>query len=135
MNIKSVVPAILVLLAMSFPLSARKNPPHPFFLGTPVTLNGAEIPEGMYELSVESNNSDVRVTFWKDGQFVATARGVWVKSGMKYKQSAVLLRVNSDGTRSVIEIRLAGAARSIVLNNPDSVLRISAKEQLSSSRQ
>ncbi|HEV2521944.1 MAG TPA: hypothetical protein VGT24_06140 [Candidatus Acidoferrales bacterium] len=135
MKIKSVVPAILVLLAMSFPLSARKNPPQPFFLGTPVTLNGAEIPEGMYELSVESNNSDVRVTLWKDGQFVATARGVWVKSGMKYKQSAVLLRVNSDGTRSVIEIRLAGAARSIVLNNPDSVLRISAKEQLSSSRQ
>ena len=127
MKIKAVALMTSIFLTMSFPVSAGKNPPRPFFLETPVTLNGAEIPEGMYELSVEPSNSGVQVTLWKEGQFVAAARGVWVKSGMKYTQNAVLLRVNSDGTRSVIEIRLAGAAKSIVLNNHDSILRISAK--------
>lgn len=127
MNIKAVALTTWILLAMSFPASARKNPARPFFLETPVTMNGAEIPEGMYELSVEPSNSGVQVSLWREGQFIAAARGVWVKSGMKYAQNAVLLRVNSDGTRSVIEIRLAGAARSIVLNNTDSVLRITVK--------
>jgi hypothetical protein len=127
MKINSVALATLVLLALSFPVSARKNPPRPFFLETPVTLNGAEIPEGMYELRVEPSGPGVQVTLWREGQFVATAGGVWVKSGMKFTENAVLLRVDSDGTRSVIEIRLAGAAKAIVLNNRNSILRIGAK--------
>jgi hypothetical protein len=90
-------------------------------------MNGAEIPEGMYQLTLESSNSSVRVTLWRDGEFVATARGAWVKGGMKYTENTVLLRVNSDGSRSLIEIRLAGTARTIVLNNSDTVIQLSAK--------
>jgi len=90
-------------------------------------MNGAEIPEGMYDLTLESRNASVRVTLWRNGQFVATARGVWVKGGVKYTQSAFLLRVNSDGSRSLIEIRLAGSSRTIVLNDTDTMLRFRAK--------
>src|SRR5579863_5032771 len=81
MNTKVVALAILLLLGASVPAQAKKVPPRPFFLRTPVTLNGAEIQEGLYELTLESGDSVVRVTLWRDGQFVATAPGIWVKNG------------------------------------------------------
>jgi len=115
------------LLTSSLPVSAKRKPVHPFFLQTPVTMNGAEIPAGLYGLALESSSSNVQVSLWKDDQFVAAARGTWVKSGVKYTQDAVLLRVNADGTRSMIEIRLAGEAKSIVLSSSDSALRVTTK--------
>jgi hypothetical protein len=127
MKVRFVALTVLVFLAVSPPPSARKTPPRPLYLETPIKMNGAKIPEGMYELAVDSSGSAVEVTLWRDGKFFATAHGVWVKSGVKFTENAVLLRVNSDGTRSLIEIRLAGASKSIVLNNPDSVIRISSK--------
>lgn len=43
---------------------------------------------------------------------------------MKYAENAVLLRVNEDGTRALSEIRLAGSAKSIVLDSESSILRV-----------
>ena len=128
MNAKVAVLAVLFVLAASVPVRAKKIPPRPFFLRTPVTMSGAEIPEGLYELKLESSNSAVRVTLCRDGRFVATALGAWVKSGTKYTEDAALLRVNSDGSRSLVELRFAGAAKTIVLNKPDATIRVSAKK-------
>jgi len=127
MNLRGVALTIVVVLATGIPLQAKKSPPRPFFLQTAVTLNGAEIPAGIYELTVEPGKSGVRVTLSKYGHFVATAPGSWVKSGVKYSEDAVLLRVNPDGSRSIIEIRLAGAAKTIVLNNAEPVSQFSMK--------
>jgi hypothetical protein len=127
MKIKAAMLATMILLAASLPVRARKDPARPFLLQTPITMDGAEIPQGMYEVTLESSNSAVRVTFWKEGQFVATASGAWVKNGMKYTENAFLVRVNSDGSRSLTEIRLAGMAKTIVLSNSNAVVRISAK--------
>jgi hypothetical protein len=46
---------------------------------------------------------------------------------MKYSENTVLLRVNSDGSRSLVEIRLAGSTRAIVLKNTDPIIRYSEK--------
>jgi hypothetical protein len=127
MKIKAVAFAFLLFLAANSPATAKKNPSRLLFLEAPVTMNGAEIPEGMYDLTLEGNNARVRVTLWKNGEFVATANGAWVKGGVKYTQSAFLLRVNSDGSRSLVEIRLAGSSKTIVLNDPDIMVRFSAK--------
>jgi hypothetical protein len=127
MKIKAAALTTLILLAASFPILARKNPPHPINLHADVTLNGASVPQGIYDLTWDSHSSAVRVTLWKDGQFIATSAGVWVKNGAKYTEDAVLLRVNRDGSRSLIEIRLAGIAKTIVLDVPESVVQLSAK--------
>ena len=127
MKSKLVFFSALIVLTASLPASARKDTPRPFFLETSITMNGAQIPEGMYELSVEPSGSGVEVTLLREGQFYASARGAWVKSGVKFRDNAVLLRVNSDGTRSLVEIRLAGTAKSIVLTNPEPIIRISSK--------
>lgn len=117
----------MIWFVASFPVSAGKDPARFFFLSTPVTVEGAEIPQGMYQMTVESSNSGVRVTWWREGQFVAAASGAWVKSGMKYSENTMLLRVNSDGSRSLVEIRLAGSAKAIVLKNTDPIIRYSKK--------
>ncbi len=126
MKFKLVVQTIVILLLVSLP--ARANNSRPFYLRTAVTMNGAEVPAGLYGLSWESQNSKVRVTLWKDGRFFATAQGTWVKNGAKYTGDAALLRVNSDGSRSLVEIRLAGVKKTIVLeNNIESKLQLGAR--------
>jgi hypothetical protein len=122
MKIKAAL-TIVILLASSVQLLAKKNPERPFFfLPATVTVNGAEIPEGMYQLTLSSTNSTVRVELWKDGKFVATASGTWVKSGVKFKDNTILLRVNPDGSRSLVELRLAGVAKSIVMRTSDDAI-------------
>jgi hypothetical protein len=121
---KAVVPALLILLTVNFNAWARKDSSRPFFLRSDAVMNGVEIPAGIYELSWEAHNSTVRVTLRKDGKFFATAQGAWVKNAAKYPEDAVLLRLNSDGTRSLIEIRVAGTNRSIVLNHAAYTVRV-----------
>jgi hypothetical protein len=126
MKLKLVLQTIFILLLVSFP--AQANESRPFFLNTAVTMNGAQVPAGLYDLSWESQNSKVRVTLWKDGLFFATAQGTWVKNGAKYPNDAALLRVNSDGSRSLVEIRLAGVKKTIVIeNNIESKIQVGAK--------
>jgi len=124
---RSVVRTILIVLIVSFPARAN-NSRRPFYLQTTVTMNGAEVPAGNYELSWDSQNSKVRVTLWKDGQFFATAQGNWVKNVVAYKNDAALLRVNSDGSRSLTEIRLAGVKKTIVLDSTvESTVQVGSK--------
>jgi hypothetical protein len=119
------LPALILLLA-STTVWAKKYPPRPFMLRDMVILNGAQVPAGNYELTWEAHGSSVRVTLWKDGKFVATAQGSLVKSGVKYREDAALVRVNSDGTKSLIEIRIADAARAIVFNHSEVPIHYSA---------
>jgi hypothetical protein len=118
---------VFVLLAASFQVAAKKNPSRAFQLREVVILNGAQVPAGTYELTWETHGSNVRVTLSKDGQFVATAPGIWAKNGVKYMEDEALLLVNSDGTKSLIEVRIKGAARSIVFAPTDLTVRYSAK--------
>ena len=127
MRLKATAIIVLIWLVAGITVSAKKMPARPFFVDTPITMGGAEVPHGMYELTLETHDSNVRVTLRREGEFVATARGVWVKSGVKYTENAVLLRVNTDGTRSLIEIRLAGTTRTIVLKDTDFIVRLNAK--------
>jgi hypothetical protein len=118
--------SILLLLLTSSPAWAKKNPSRPFGLPVVIILNGAQVPAGMYELTCETQGSAVRVTLLKDGQFVATAPGIWVKTGIKYSDDEVLFRVNPEGSKSLLEIRFAGASRAIVFDHTDLTVHYSA---------
>ena len=114
MKIKFAVLTTLILLAVTWVL-AKKNSARSCCIDA-VTLNGAEVPAGIYELTWETHGSTARVTLSKNGQFVATAPAVWAKNAVKYSEDQALLRVNSDGTRSLIEIgSRAGREQSYLL--------------------
>ena len=123
MKFKTVVLIASILIA-SISAWAKVIPPRPFFLDRDVTLNGAAVPPGTYSLVLESQGASVRATLWMEGQFIATAHGTWVKHSVKYTEDAALLRVNSDGTRTLTEIRLAGSAKTIVIDGENQVLRV-----------
>lgn len=124
MKFKAIVPVLLIFMTVNVSARARKNDSRQFFLRNDAVMNGVEIPAGMYELTWEVHNSTVRLTLLKDGKFFATAQGAWVKNGSKYPEDAVLLRLNSDGSRSLIEIRLGGTERAIVLNHAEYTIRV-----------
>jgi len=121
--------AVLILLIAGTPAWGKKNPSRTFMLREEVELNGAPVPAGIYELAWETHGPAAQVTLSKDGKCVATAQGVLVKNGMKYTEDAALLLVNSDGTKSLIEIRIAGAAKAIVLKHTDAEAHYSAMKR------
>ena len=122
MKFRTAVLTVSILIAgiSSF---AKVVPCRPFFLEREVTVDGARVSEGMYTLCLESHGALVRATLMRDGRFIATARGTWVKHGIKYTENTALLRVNSDGTRSLTEIRLAGSAKTIVIDSENATPR------------
>ena len=124
MKFRSVVLAALILIA-GLPAYAKMNPPRHLFLDRDITVNGVIVPRGMYTLALETHGVSVHAALWKDGRFIVSAHGTWVRHGVKYREDAVLLQVNSDGTRSLMEIRLAGSAKTIVLDNQNPILPIS----------
>ena len=123
MKFRTVVLSAMILAA-SVLAQAKVNPSRPIFLDRDITVNGANVPQGMYTLSLETEGNSVRATLWRERRLIATVHGAWVGHGVKYKETAVLLRVNPDGTRSLIEIRLAGSAKTIVIDNVNPVLRV-----------
>jgi hypothetical protein len=121
MKLRSLLLAIAVLFA-GVSAYAKLIPLRPFFLDQGITLNGVEVPQGMYSLSLETQGTSVVVTLRRGEKFIASAHGNWVNHDVKYGQTSVLLRVNPDGTRSLAEIRLAGSTKTVMLDNVTDVL-------------
>jgi len=99
-------------------LCARPDHARLLYFPLPILVNGAEVPKGIYEITWETHELSALVTLSKNGGFVAGGKGTWVKQGTKYLENALLLRVNPDGTRSLVEIRLAGSKKTIVFADP-----------------
>jgi hypothetical protein len=131
MNWKAATLAAFILLTASIPTLAKKYPPRPFELSQTVFLNGAEVPAGVYSLIWETNGTHARITLEKNGNFVATAEGSFVKSGFKSNQDAAVLLVNPDGSKSLMEIRIADSAKAIVLKSGGEVVHYSAAKRQS----
>jgi hypothetical protein len=55
--------------------------------------------------------------------------GAWVKNGVRYTEDAALLRVNSEGSKSLVEIRIAGAAGAIVFDDTANTVHYSATKR------
>jgi hypothetical protein len=127
MKIKVAALTMFLTLVTSFPAMAANDPTRLFLLQIPVTVNGVEVPKGVYEFTVDSDKSNAKVTLKKQGRVVATAPATLVKTGAAPKHNVVLLSVNPDGSRALYEIRLAGSEKAIMLNESDTVAQVSAK--------
>ena len=126
---KVVLPIALILLVPTSPVWGKKNPPRPLRFPYVVNLNGAQVPAGTYELTWETQGLAARATLWKDGQFVATAPGAWVKNGVKYSEDEALILLNSEGSRSLVEFRIGGTARAIVFDPNGNTVHYSATKR------
>ncbi|MBZ5643715.1 MAG: hypothetical protein LAO19_13215 [Acidobacteriia bacterium] len=116
MKLKWIALMMVILLASTISAHPRKG--HMLYFSLPILVNGVQVPAGIYSVSLETHDSTALVTISKDGKFVAGSKGNWVKQGEKFADNAVLLRVNSDGSRSLVELRLSGTKETIVFTDP-----------------
>jgi hypothetical protein len=116
MKIKWTASIVLALMASNAFAHPRKG--HMLYFSLPVLVNGEKVPAGIYQVSLETHDTAALVTLSKDGKFIAGAKGMWVKQSAKFTDNAVLLRVNSDGSRSLVELRLSGTKETIVFSDP-----------------
>ena len=114
--------AALFVVLIASPCMARTTSTTLLEFPTPIIVNGALVPSGIYRLTWETHATSVNIAIWKGATFMAGGEGAWVKEGTRFPGNAILLRVNSDGSRSLAEIRLAGFNKSIVLT--DHILRV-----------
>ncbi len=83
-----------------------------FFSG--LTVNGSRLPVGDLVVTWESYVPDAIVKFEKDGSVIGTTDGKWEKRDVKYGDDAIVYRRNSDGTRTLLEIRFTGMSQALV---------------------
>ena len=83
-----------------------------FFSG--LTVNGSRLPVGDLVVTWESYLPDAIVKFEKDGSVIGTTDGKWEKRDVKYGDDAIVYRRNSDGTRTLLEIRFTGMSQALV---------------------
>lgn len=127
MKIKLAVFTLFTMLATGFPTLAANDTTRLLLLQTPVTVNGVEIPKGVYEFAVDTDKLNATITLKKQGRIVATAPATLVKSGVTYKNNVVMLSVNSDESRALYEIRLAGSEKAIMLEDSATVAQLNTK--------
>jgi len=83
-----------------------------------LTVNGTQMPVGDFVISWDYI-PDAIVKFEKDGSVLGTTEGKWVRRGAKYEDNAVVWTgKNSDGSRTLLEIRFAGMSQALVFGRP-----------------
>jgi hypothetical protein len=87
-----------------------------FNILSPVSLNGTPIAAGEYKVSWQTHSPDATVTFAKGHKAITTAPGRLVESNTKFDRDMVISRIQPDGTRVLLELRLGGTNQSIVFD-------------------
>jgi hypothetical protein len=119
---KRLIPVIVVVaLAASsaFAKNGTKSEKR-LTLNQAAALNGAAIPAGSYNVTWSADSGDPTVSFVKGKETVASAQAKWVDRPNKYDQNEVLYSNNSDGSRTIIEIRFAGMSKALVFGDSTS---------------
>lgn len=132
-KMRTAIITTLVLLSATAPVAAKRHSSRPFQLREQVLLNGAVVPAGRYDLNWEADGSTAHVTLWQEGKFIAGANGAFVKGGMKFTEDEALLLVNPDGTKSLIEFRIGGAEKAIVLSRANATVHYTVAKRAASS--
>ena len=109
--------SILALaLVMAGSASALAGDSHTLKVPYGMMLKGTQLAPGEYSISWVAHSSEATVTVAKKKKVVATAQGRLVDAGKRFTKNAVLYDENADGSRTILEIRLAGSTQAIVFD-------------------
>jgi len=113
--LKRFAPVLGILIMTSVTVFAKTSKDsRRFTLSAAVTIGGAQVPAGQYNVRWVSHSPDATVTFEKGHNVVATAEAKWVDRPVKYEQNAAVIETNADGSRSIVELRFAGMSEALV---------------------
>ena len=92
-----------------------------------VQLNGKQLPAGEYQVKWEGSGSNVEMSILRNNKVLATTPAQLVELNEKPSANAALINNNTDGTRSISQIRFAGKKQALEVG------RESAQNQMKSS--
>ena len=81
-----------------------------------VTIAGSHLASGNYNVSWQTHSPEATVSFMHGSKVVATAEGKVVDRGKSYPTNEVLFNENTDGSRTIQEIRFHGSTEVIVFS-------------------
>lgn len=119
--LKRFAPVLGILVMTSvFATAKEQKGAHQLTLSHAASIAGTQMPAGSYKVTWATHSPEATVTFENHRQVVATVEGKWVDRGVLYRQNAVVLNTNPDGSQSVVEIRFAGMTGALVFggNSP-----------------
>jgi hypothetical protein len=85
-----------------------------FNLPPAMKVGGTRLPVGYCVISWESYIPDAIVKIEDDRGMGVTVEGKWVKRDVRYTENAVAYQKNSDGSRTLVEIRFSGMGQVLV---------------------
>jgi hypothetical protein len=119
MKVRSWVGRITVTLAVSLiaTLSAVAQNTGTVKLTLSASLHGTQLAAGEYKVAWETHSPEAVVTLTQKKKVIATVPGKWVDRDTRYPANSVLLSINPDGSRTILEIRLAGRKGALVFRD------------------
>jgi siroheme synthase len=111
---------MVLLVALAAGVSAMAKSSTTVALQYDVVLNGSHLKAGQYRIQWQTQSNAVTVTFAQKKNVLATATGKLVDHGAKYQTDTVLYDKSSDGSETILELRLAGMSQAIVLGEGSS---------------
>jgi hypothetical protein len=112
MKWKISVLTLAILLVASVPVFAKDSVD--ITVSHPLSLKGTQVAPGDYKVSWVTHSPDATVTFKQQGKVAATASARMEDRGSKYSETQVVYQTNTDGTRTLLEIRLGGTKQALV---------------------
>jgi hypothetical protein len=110
---------VLVIFVLTAASAFAKNDKNErrLTLNHAVSVNGTTIPAGTYKVAWVSHSPEATVTFLNGQKAVATSAATWVDRGTPYQDDAVVYSADSDGSRSIVEIRFKGMSKALVFGS------------------
>ena len=120
---KGMLLGLTVLLATS--LFAASNNKGTLQTLSTVTVNGKTLPAGGYSLKWEGTGPNVQVDIIKSGKVVASTPARLVDLNASAKNDAAVVRSNSDGSKSLDQVRFEGKRYALQIGEESSAMETS----------
>jgi hypothetical protein len=123
----------LAAAALAAAASASARNSETITIGHQVTVGGASLAAGNYVVSWKTHSPEATVTFrtLRGNQVAANAQARVEKRNVQFDQDTVLYDEAPDGSRKLLEIRLAGTIKAIVFAPAEHTEALGSSQTLS----
>jgi len=88
---------------------------------------GKQLTKGDYKVSWEGNGPDVQLNIMKGKEVVATVPAHMTELNSNAQSDSAILSANTDGSKTLSEIRFAGKKYALALGTPQAAMTDSSK--------
>ena len=115
MKLSQVAKTMVLGLALVLATSAFAGNKGSLKVQEPITVSGQQVPAGDYKVSWEGTGSNVEVSILQGSKVVAKTSGRVVDLNESSRYDGAVLRKNSDGTRTLSEVRFSGKKQALAI--------------------